>query len=112
MTKKLSKQRRWQLRQVELGKCITCGKEAFKGNYCFEHYNQREIYAERRQLRLKGLEEENHYLKSVILLYEETEFDHKKLVRELDVIINGENAAEQASLVDIVCQLRRSKGLI
>lgn len=34
--------------------------------------------------------------------------DHKKLVRELDVIINGENAASpQASLCDIVAQLKK-----
>lgn len=32
--------------------------------------------------------------------------DHKRLVHELDVIINGENAATQASLCDIVAQLR------
>lgn len=34
--------------------------------------------------------------------------DHRRLVRELDVIINGENAAPQASLCDIVAQLKSS----
>jgi hypothetical protein len=32
--------------------------------------------------------------------------DHRRLVRELDVIINGDNAAKQASLVDMVVQIR------
>ncbi len=40
--------------------------------------------------------------------YEEVIADHKRLVRELDVIINGDNAAQQASLCDIVAQLRSS----
>lgn len=39
--------------------------------------------------------------------YEEVFDDHKRLVRELDVIINGENAAQQASLCDIVAQLKK-----
>lgn len=38
--------------------------------------------------------------------YEEVLADHRRLVRELDVLLNGDNAAEQASLVDIVAQLR------
>lgn len=38
--------------------------------------------------------------------YEEVIKDHLKLVRELDVLLNGENAAQQASLADIVAQLR------
>lgn len=40
--------------------------------------------------------------------YEEVIADHKRLVRELDVLLNGENAARQASLVDIVSQIRSS----
>lgn len=40
--------------------------------------------------------------------YEEVLSDHKKLVKELDVLLNGENAAKQASLCDIVSQLRNS----
>jgi hypothetical protein len=39
--------------------------------------------------------------------YKEVIADHKRLVRELDVIINGENAAPQASLCDIVSQLAK-----
>lgn len=35
--------------------------------------------------------------------------DHRRLVRELDVILNGDGAAEQASLCDIVAQLRKQK---
>jgi hypothetical protein len=33
--------------------------------------------------------------------------DHLRLVRELDVLLNGDNAAEQASLCDIVAQLKK-----
>lgn len=32
--------------------------------------------------------------------------DHQRLVRELDVLLNGPNAARQASLCDIVAQVR------
>lgn len=42
--------------------------------------------------------------------YEEVLTDHRRLVRELDVLINGDNAAQQASLCDIVGQVR-SEGL-
>lgn len=37
--------------------------------------------------------------------FEEVNEDKKRLVRELDVIINGENAAKQASLCDMVSQV-------
>lgn len=37
---------------------------------------------------------------------EEAQADHDKLVRELDTIINGDGAAPQARLCDIVTQLR------
>lgn len=42
--------------------------------------------------------------------YEQVEIDNRRLVRELDVLINGENAAQQASLCDIVAQVK-SEGL-
>jgi hypothetical protein len=38
--------------------------------------------------------------------YKQVLVDHGRLVRELDVIINGENAAKQASLCDIVSQCK------
>lgn len=38
--------------------------------------------------------------------YEEVLADKKRLVREIDVIINGENAAKQASLVDLIPKIR------
>lgn len=42
--------------------------------------------------------------------YEVVKKDHDRLVRELDVIINGEEgAAKQASLCDIVSQLKNKK---
>lgn len=40
--------------------------------------------------------------------YETVLADHKRLVREMDVLLNGEaGAAQQASLVDLVAQVRR-----
>ncbi len=39
--------------------------------------------------------------------YKEAMESHKKLVRQLDVLLNGENAADQASLCDIVAQVQR-----
>lgn len=41
--------------------------------------------------------------------YEEVLADKRRLVRELDIIMNGENAAKQASLVDIIGQARKWK---
>lgn len=38
--------------------------------------------------------------------YEEVLKGHRELVKELDVLINGKNAAKQASLCDIVSQLK------
>ncbi|CAG9172521.1 hypothetical protein CURE108131_22980 [Cupriavidus respiraculi] len=39
--------------------------------------------------------------------YEAVLADHRRLVRELDVLLNGDAAAKQASLCDIVAQVRR-----
>lgn len=39
--------------------------------------------------------------------YEEVLANHRELVRELDIQLNGDNAAEQAKLCDIVAQLKR-----
>jgi len=41
--------------------------------------------------------------------YDEVLTDHRRLVRELDMLLNGENAAQQASLCDIVAQVRSEK---
>lgn len=41
--------------------------------------------------------------------YKEIIEDHKRLVKELDVILNGVNAATQASLCDIISQLKSKK---
>jgi len=38
--------------------------------------------------------------------YKEVIEDNKRLVRELDILLNGENTAKQASLCDIVAQLK------
>jgi len=42
--------------------------------------------------------------------YEEVLEGHRRLVRELDVLLNGAGAAKQASLCDIVSQVR-SEGI-
>ena len=41
--------------------------------------------------------------------YEEVLADHRRLVREMDVLLNGDGAAKQASLCDIVAQVARTK---
>ncbi len=41
--------------------------------------------------------------------YEEVLADHRRLVRELDVALNGDGAAKQASLCDIVAQVKSMK---
>jgi len=47
-------------------------------------------------------------LETTVNDYKETFKDHQRLVREIDVIINGEDgAAPQASLCDIVGQIRQ-----
>lgn len=44
--------------------------------------------------------------------HEEAKADHQKLVRELDVLLNGEDgAAPQASLCDIVAQMKHMKAV-
>lgn len=45
----------------------------------------------------------------IITAHEHVMEDHDRLVRELDVLLNGENAAKQASLCDIVAQVRNTK---
>lgn len=41
--------------------------------------------------------------------YEEVLADHRRLVRELDVLLNGAGAARQASLCDIVHQVHHER---
>lgn len=46
-------------------------------------------------------------LRQLVSDHEDVHKDHKRLVRELDVLLNGEDgAAKQASLCDIVGQLK------
>lgn len=61
-------------------------------------------------LREIGLSDTANYIQGL----EKSIADYKRLVRELDVAINGDGAAKQASLCDIVGQVRemRLKGLI
>lgn len=44
--------------------------------------------------------------------YEKCMADHRRMVRELDVLLNGDGAAKQASLCDIVGQLRDEKSIV
>lgn len=46
-------------------------------------------------------------LDTLINDYQEVLADKRRLTRELDVLLNGGNAAQQASLCDIVAQVRR-----
>lgn len=46
-------------------------------------------------------------LQSLILAHEDVATDHKRLVRELDVALNQDGASKQASLCDIVAQVKR-----
>lgn len=47
--KEVSRQRRWQLKQAALGKCITCGKPAVAGVLCLEHRRKQTV--QRRKLK-------------------------------------------------------------
>ncbi len=62
---------------------------------------------------IEGLTGEINHLQQVIsqltaelLAYEEAHQSNQHLVREIDVLLNGDNSAKQASLVDIVHQLQ------
>ncbi len=48
-------------------------------------------------------------LNKLVADHEEVHRDHQQLVRDLDVLLNGDGAARQASLCDIVAQLARAK---
>jgi hypothetical protein len=50
---------------------------------------------------------DRHTLLGLIDDYEQVQADHRRLVRELDALLNGFDAAPQASLCDIVSQVRR-----
>ena len=39
--------------------------------------------------------------------YKDVIDDHNRLVKELDIIINGKNAAENPSLCDLISQLKQ-----
>ncbi len=46
-------------------------------------------------------------LLKTVTAYERVMEDHNRLARDLDVLINGKNPATQASLCDLVAQLRK-----
>ncbi len=52
--------------------------------------------------RIKNLTDENNELKEVIE-------SKRKLTKEIDIVINGDNAAEQASLCDLIGQIKHLK---
>lgn len=55
------------------------------------------------------LERVNQQLQDAVKAHEEVHEDHNRLVRELDVLLNGDGAAKQASLCDIVAQVKSEK---
>ena len=57
-------------------------------------------------LPMKRLQDKIRELKASVADHEEVERDHQRLVREMDRIINGDNVAVQASLCDLVVQLK------
>ena len=69
-----------------------------------EHGNMPDI--DWKSIRIDKLEEENKRLRESIVEYINAAEEVDDLVRELDEIINGDDAAEQASLCDLVAQLR------
>ena len=40
---KESRQKKWQVKQKELGNCVTCGKKAVTKHYCREHQDKANI---------------------------------------------------------------------
>lgn len=68
-------------------------------------YDQLVAACESRDAEIKRLNE-------LVADHEEVHRDHRRLVRELDVLLNGEaGAAKQASLCDIVGQIAHEKRL-
>lgn len=69
--------------------------------------------------KLLGIEHDEYRFKHVasaivelqdgVKAHEEVHEDHNRLVRELDVLLNGNGAAKQASLCDIVAQVKSEK---
>ena len=64
------------------------------------------------EYRFKWLALEIHNLKEEHTAYKEVYTDHQRLVRELDVLLNGDGAAPQASLCDIVAQVKSNKWIL
>lgn len=56
--------------------------------------------------RVKSLLDELTEVYAQLTAYKEAEADKRRLVRDLDVLLNGKEAAPQASLCDIVSQVQ------
>ena len=56
--------------------------------------------------RIKSLLDELTEVYAQLTAYKEAEADKQRLVRDLDVLLNGKEAAQQASLCDIVSQMQ------
>jgi len=50
MDKPISRQRRWQLRMMQQGRCSLCGKPAVNAKYCKRH--RKAVNASRRKVRV------------------------------------------------------------
>ncbi len=82
----------------------TCGNEdcVCTAAMPVEQWNTRPYLQE-----LRACNDEYEALETENQAYEECMEDHRRLVREIDVIINGETgAAKQASLCDLVGQIK------
>lgn len=85
-------------------------KILIKTNYKSMFYSIRKELTKVESLNvLKRLEEKFNNNIDLIEDYEEVMIDKRRLVKELDVIINGKDAAEQASLIDIISQIRSER---
>lgn len=63
------------------------------------------------KLKQMELEQQRDHLQAQVDELLAAEKDHRRLVRELDVLMNGEaGAAQQASLCDLVAQVAKAKG--
>ena len=50
MSKILSRQYKWQLKQLTLGKCVICGKTATTKRYCRKHAKKQNEYVKKHSL--------------------------------------------------------------
>lgn len=57
--------------------------------------------------RLGEAADEIDRLRAIVADYEQMQIQHREHVRRLDIALNGDGAAKQASLIDLVAQFER-----